>query len=189
MCVQSPPPTPKRVVVAADLTKWTVCALVGGMLLYNRNTTSVLYVTGAGLNSLAGKLLKKVIKQPRPTALKADPGMPSSHATSLSFLALLGAVHFWVRGGVLWQWGLVGGGVAMAAVASHWRVGAGYHTAGQVVAGWLLGGVDAAVWGGWVMPRIAGKMERMLENGEMGLGALIVLMTVSFVDEVVSTFE
>lgn len=179
MRAQSSPPSPKNVVLAADLTKWTLCVLVSGMLLYYRDATSVLYVSGAGLNSLVGKLLKKVIKQPRPTTLKADSGMPSSHAMSLSFLALLGVVHFWVRGGVLWQWGLVGGGVLMAVVASSWRIGAGYHTVGQVIAGWMLGGVDAAVWGRWVVPRIVERMGGMLGKGELGWGVVMVVLAVS----------
>lgn len=151
------------------------------MLLYYRDATSVLYVSGAGLNSLAGKLLKRVIKQPRPTTLKADPGMPSSHATSLSFLALLGVVHFWVRGGMLWQWVLAGGGVSMAVVASSWRIRAGYHTMGQVIAGWMLGGADAAVWGRWVVPRIEKRVEGLLGKGGMEWVIVIAVLAVSLV--------
>jgi dolichyldiphosphatase len=38
--------------------------------------------------ALGGKVLKIIINQSRPTNIAPDPGMPSSHATSLSFLSV-----------------------------------------------------------------------------------------------------
>lgn len=162
---ENPPP---RVKVAADLTKWTVCAIVGAFLLTYRDALSVLYVIGAGINSATGKLLKRVIKQPRPTSAKSDHGMPSSHATSLSFLSVLSVVHVVVGRGVPWMWGAAGMFMVGAIMASGWRVKAGYHTWEQVVAGWLLGSVNAVVWGARIVPAVSGSVEGVMSNAVAG---------------------
>jgi dolichyldiphosphatase len=99
---------------------------------------------GSIANSLAGKLLKKVLKISRPPgARKADPGMPSSHGVSLGYLATYAAVALLARDASVWD--------APAAVAlqvlglflAALRVGLGYHTAPQVVVGYTMGAMNA----------------------------------------------
>lgn len=173
----SAPPPQRRVRLAADLTKVATSVAVAGVLLYTRNATSVLYVTGAAANSIVGKLLKKVIRQPRPTSAKSDPGMPSSHATSLAFLSLAG-LGVVVRGAVfgLGQGVEIAGAVlcvVVAVVACSWRVAVGYHTVMQVVAGWMLGTVDAVVWSGVVVPWARKGVEEVL--GDEGRAVTVVV--------------
>lgn len=156
--------------LAADLTKITTSLTVATFLLYNRNTPSILYVLGAAANSATGKLLKKIIQQPRPTNAKSDPGMPSSHATSLSFLtvAFLAYVTTWpVFVGVFPHSVVIGGAaglVVIAAIATLCRVSAGYHTKEQVLAGWVLGAVDAIIWKLWFVPWAGPTVNRVLSN-------------------------
>lgn len=175
-----------RVVVAADLTKWAACAAVGAALLYRRDAVVVLYCAGAGLNSAAAKLLKQLIRQPRPTDSKADPGMPSSHATSLSFLSLalfacvlmdppvVTAVRAIYYGGAA----LV---VALALLATSWRVKAGYHTVEQVVAGWLLGAVDTVLWVKLLLPSMTSWVDAVLGDDRIALPLIGVILVVSFI--------
>lgn len=175
---------PSQVVLAADLTKWAACVAVGSALLYRRDALVVLFCTGAGLNSAAGKLLKHLIRQPRPTDSKADPGMPSSHATSLSFLslALLACVlkdpalaaaprAVYVAGGALV--------VALALLATSWRVRAGYHTVAQVVAGWVLGAVNTVAWVKMFLPWATPFVDAVLRDSRVGLPLIAAIVVVS----------
>ena len=68
-------------------TRWIVTSIAGGTLLYRRDVSTALCLAGAVLNALLSKVLKRLLKSPRPSgAPLADPGMPSSHAQSLFYL-------------------------------------------------------------------------------------------------------
>jgi hypothetical protein len=150
MAVSPPARTP--VLQAAHLTKWAVCAAVGGGLVALHNTPSLLVVTGALGNATCTKALKRVLNAPRPDSAAArakdSAGMPSSHASSLAFFAAA-------------AWLVGGGGPAAAAcevaglVAASWRARAGLHTWPQVVVGYAWGSAAAAAWAVWAMPRLA----------------------------------
>lgn len=116
------------------------------------------------LNTSPSQLLKQAINAARPpTALKADPGMPSSHAQSLFFLAtyvaarvaapLSGAPFTSLRAGAAAL--LLLGAAALTAL----RVTLGYHSVPQVVAGAALGAVGGAAWATlgavWSLPAVA----------------------------------
>lgn len=157
----------------ADATKYTVSTAVALALLHNRDAGTVLYAAGGLANSLSAKLLKRVIRQPRPTDSKSDSGMPSSHATSLSFLSLA-AWHGRFTG----AYGLLGFvGVVLAVVGSCARVRVGYHSWGQVAAGWMLGCFNALVWIKYV-----GAFVQPLEHVMHAFGDTLVLcfLVVSF---------
>lgn len=98
-----------------------------------------------------------------PAARKADPGMPSSHAQSLAFLAtytavrvaapLSGAQLTPARGAAAAA--LLAGAAALTAL----RVTLGYHTTSQVLVGAALGAGGGLGWAtlgaAWALPRIA----------------------------------
>lgn len=133
----------------ADMTKLVTVALVTIAVLYFRNLDVTLYAFGSIANSLIGKLLKKVIRQPRPDgASKSDHGMPSSHATSLSFLSVASLFNVLRHKGLILSTSLVASlaCVILAFIACRWRIVAGYHTAPQVVVGWIVGTVNALFW-------------------------------------------
>ena len=69
-------------------TRWIVTSIAAGTLLWRRDLSTALCLAGAVLNALLSKVLKRLLKSPRPSgAPLADPGMPSSHAQSLFYLA------------------------------------------------------------------------------------------------------
>ncbi len=81
----TPPPGVTTRVLSAinESTKWVVSGAVAGVLVWLRNEHAAWAVLGAVLSSFVCKLLKHAINQERPgTAVKTDPGMPSSHANS-----------------------------------------------------------------------------------------------------------
>ena len=70
-------------------TKWIVIAAAATALAYYHDLETALCLVGAVLNGILSKILKKMLRMPRPTgAPLADPGMPSSHAQSLFFFAV-----------------------------------------------------------------------------------------------------
>lgn len=104
--------------------------------------TTMFAITG-----LIGKLLKRLLRQSRPSvAVKGDPGMPSSHAVALSYLSWAVALGISCRSD--WRFG-TGSDAATAALCIvlgvYWtslRVYIGHHTVLQVLAGYLLGALS-----------------------------------------------
>ena len=69
-------------------TKWIVSGAAASTLAYRRDLATALCITGAVVNGLLSKILKRILRRPRPSgAPLADPGMPSSHAMSLFYFA------------------------------------------------------------------------------------------------------
>lgn len=135
------------------------------------------------------KGLKRIIKQPRPPgAPKASPGMPSNHATSLSFLSV---VTVYVLQRYASSTPAVGGAnqtlfhtpplpslplpyvrplqtlIAVYSVyATGLRVAQGHHTVAQVTAGYLLGCTFAicslaANHSGYTGSRFGGRVDEL----------------------------
>ncbi|KAG5478661.1 hypothetical protein LSCM1_06065 [Leishmania martiniquensis] len=144
--------------------------VVGVVLLVNAysmqyfpSTVVVSYLTSCACIAAAiSKGLKRAIKLPRPSgALKASPGMPSNHATSLSFLFLTTTYALQrytdsavtVRGvnqtllrtpsllplSVSLVWPLQVLVAVYSLYATGLRVTWGHHTVAQVCAGYVLG--------------------------------------------------
>ncbi|KAK9808832.1 hypothetical protein WJX72_004608 [[Myrmecia] bisecta] len=103
---------------------------------------------GSVVASINCKVLKRVIKQQRPAyARRPDPGMPSSHANSLAFLATYVAGAATVGGALTLQSQVCALGVLTAALFLTWlRVALGYHTLAQVAVGYVVGAASAAGW-------------------------------------------
>jgi len=136
--------------VVGKNTKWIVSLTAAGVLLYRRDALAVSAILGALSNAVLGKVLKRILRQKRPTgAPLADPGMPSSHAMSLFFLSsyLCAAILAWTP---TWlpahRAAVMGSLLAFATSSAAWRVRAGLHTPAQIVAGALLGGSNGVIW-------------------------------------------
>lgn len=137
----SAPLSSRRVALelANESTKFVVSFTAFCVLLYYRNAAASVALFGSILASLAGKLLKRLLAHARPDgARKADPGMPSSHAVSLGYLASYAAA---CCSGLPERAALQLAGLLLTAL----RVVLGFHTVPQVVVGYALGGSSALV--------------------------------------------
>eukprot|EP00246_Nothoceros_aenigmaticus_P011747 TRINITY_DN3330_c0_g1_i3.p1 TRINITY_DN3330_c0_g1~~TRINITY_DN3330_c0_g1_i3.p1 ORF type:complete len:177 (-),score=11.83 TRINITY_DN3330_c0_g1_i3:14-484(-) len=77
------------------LTKWIVLIAMAGVVVWRHDEAVLWSGIGAIVNSGNSKLLKALINQQRPLSAlhaKADPGMPSSHAQSLGYVACYAAI-------------------------------------------------------------------------------------------------
>lgn len=131
-------------------SRWVVVAVVMAVVAWRHDDQVLWAVTGGILNAANSKLLKKVFNQQRPLTalgLKADPGMPSSHAQSFGYLSLYAAV-----GLIFWQ-GLhilvVAGAatILLCGIYLAWlRISRGLHTPMQVMVGAGFGCSMAGAW-------------------------------------------
>lgn len=93
------------------------------------------------MSSILSKRLKLVFKEKRPgTSAEAEPGMPSSHAQNLSFLALFFTMELNLPVAVNWTVLLIA--VYLCAL----RVISGHHTVPQVLVGVLIGTILAILF-------------------------------------------
>ncbi|GET88715.1 hypothetical protein LtaPh_2308100 [Leishmania tarentolae] len=134
------------------------------------------------------KGLKRIIRQPRPPgAPKASPGMPSNHATALSFLSVVAVYILQLYGSCP---ATVSGAnetlfrtpppslplscvrplqvliAAYSMYATGLRVAQGHHTVAQVTAGYLLGFTLAIIslaanYNGYTGPRFGGRVDEL----------------------------
>ncbi|KAL6007169.1 hypothetical protein ACLOJK_032665 [Asimina triloba] len=74
-------------------SKWLVAAMFGSLILLKHDAEALWAAGGAVLNSSLSISLKKILNQQRPvSALRSDPGMPSSHAQSIFYAAIFAIV-------------------------------------------------------------------------------------------------
>ncbi|CAF1717161.1 lipid phosphate phosphatase epsilon 2, chloroplastic-like [Brassica napus] len=133
---------------ANRLSKWVVAALFGSVLLLRHDGASLWAVIGFISNSLLSVTLKRILNQERPVAtLRSDPGMPSSHAQSISFISLftLFSVMEWLGTNPLSLF-LSGFILALASYFTWLRVSQKLHTTSQVVVGAIFGSVYCTLW-------------------------------------------
>ena len=139
-------------------TKWVVSAAVFLSLVARRfDAIAQWYIIGGVVTAIVARFLKFAINASRPDAsYRKDPGMPSSHASTLGFLSVFPFLMMLETSRGAWLLPL--GGVFLAWL----RVTQGYHTYPQVVAGWALGSSMAVAWksiGRVVLPSIMSTME------------------------------
>ncbi|KAK7252925.1 hypothetical protein RIF29_37226 [Crotalaria pallida] len=129
------------------LSKWVVTALFGVFILWRHDAEALWFAAGSILNALLSVLLKRILNQERPTALKSDPGMPSSHAQSIFF-----TVFFVILSSVEWLglnvFTIFVSGLALASGAffSYLRVSQQLHTVSQVLVGAAIGSIFSILW-------------------------------------------
>lgn len=74
-------------------SKWIVSVLFCSVILLKHDAEALWTVLGSVFNVTLSVTLKRVINQERPVAnLRSDPGMPSSHAQSISFIVTFSIV-------------------------------------------------------------------------------------------------
>ncbi|XP_020585294.1 uncharacterized protein LOC110027967 isoform X2 [Phalaenopsis equestris] len=69
-------------------SKWLVAALFGFVILWKHDAEALWAAMGSVLNAWLSTVLKRLLNQDRPSSLKSDPGMPSSHAQSIFYAAV-----------------------------------------------------------------------------------------------------
>lgn len=125
-----------------DSAKWVVTLTAGGVLLWHHNVDVSWSLLGSIVTVFVCKTLKQLINLQRPKfAKKTDPGMPSSHASSLAYLSVYMALAWHPE-----QYLLAGLGLLSSVFLIPLRVILGYHSVPQVLAGTLLGAASAASW-------------------------------------------
>lgn len=68
-------------------SKWIVSGLFAAVILGRHDAEIVWVAMGSIINAMLSVALKRILNQERPaSAMKSDPGMPSSHAQSLFFI-------------------------------------------------------------------------------------------------------
>ncbi|KAI8845798.1 PAP2 superfamily-domain-containing protein [Chytriomyces cf. hyalinus JEL632] len=125
------------------------------LLIYSDYAPHALHFSvGAIVSTLTAKLLKRFLKQPRPSSINGhhdphrDYGMPSSHSTAIAFMASYAIL--WTLYDSRTSVGItlalllfVSGGFGLVAGS---RVGLGHHTLEQVVVGSVVGATVALLW-------------------------------------------
>ncbi|KAA8531906.1 hypothetical protein F0562_006377 [Nyssa sinensis] len=131
-----------------NLSKWLVATLFGLVLLWRHDAAALWAATGSVLNTGLSTTLKQILNQERPvSALRSDPGMPSSHAQSIFFTVMFAVLSMteWlgVNGLTITLSGL---SLAFGSYLSWLRVSQQLHTIGQVVVGSILGSMFSILW-------------------------------------------
>jgi len=135
-----------------ESTKFVVSATAMLFLLFHPTVETCWCLLGSIVNSVNGKLLKRMLNHSRPDgAKKVDPGMPSSHATSLSYLSWYAALAFAFEPNAFGLTtnvtrALAAGLVSLGTFLAYLRVKLGFHTWPQVLVGYGLGSSTALVW-------------------------------------------
>nr|ADQ43212.1 phosphatidic acid phosphatase [Schrenkiella parvula] len=133
--------------VANRLSKWVVAALFGSVLLLRHDGAALWAVIGSVSNSALSVALKRILNQERPLAtLRSDPGMPSSHAQSISFISVFTVLSLeWLGTNELSLFlsGLI---LALGSYFTWLRVSQKLHTTSQVLVGGILGSLYSTLW-------------------------------------------
>lgn len=77
-------------IVGCLQSKWVVSAFFGALILWRHDAESLWFAAGSVLNVILSVVLKGILNQERPSTVKSDPGMPSSHAQSIFFFVAFG---------------------------------------------------------------------------------------------------
>jgi dolichyldiphosphatase len=123
-----------------ESAKLLVSSSAGLSVLLSSSWLPLYYIFGALLNALLGKIIKRIVRQPRPpTSKKGGYGMPSSHAHLLFYFltitTFLSRKHYSSYMSLILS--LVLSGYAIS--ASYWRVVDGLHSLLQTFVGAALG--------------------------------------------------
>ena len=145
------------------LTKWVVSATVFASLIVRRfDSLTQWYIVGGVVTAIVCRFLKFAINASRPgSSYRKDPGMPSSHASTLGFLSVFPYLMMSNAYALLLP--------ACGAFLAYLRVSQGYHTYAQVGVGWVLGSSMAVVW--QTLGRVALPTLTQTAVGRAGLGS------------------
>lgn len=131
-------------------SKWAISLTFAAIVIWKHDAEVMWAVSGSILNTGSSRILKYLFNHQRPLSalsLKADPGMPSSHAQSIGYLAVYASLTLisWQGFSALTVVGVLA--ILICGAYLVWlRVSEGLHTYDQVLVGALLGSVAAIVW-------------------------------------------
>ncbi|KAJ3692506.1 hypothetical protein LUZ60_012856 [Juncus effusus] len=129
------------------LSKWLVAGIFGLVILWKHDAEVLWAAMGSVVNSWLSISLKRILNHARPSGLRSDPGMPSSHAQSIfyaSFFVVLSVIH-WLGVNIFTL--MLGAAIlALGSYFSWLRVSQQLHTTNQVLVGAVLGSAMAIIW-------------------------------------------
>ncbi|CAL5197566.1 unnamed protein product [Lathyrus oleraceus] len=129
------------------LSKWIVSALFGFFVIWRHDAEALWFAGGSVVNAMLSVLLKQILNQKRPSTLKSDPGMPSSHSQAIFFavmFTILSSIEsFRINAFTIISSGLV---LALGSYLSYLRVSQKLHTVSQVVVGAAVGSIFSISW-------------------------------------------
>ncbi|KAF3332806.1 lipid phosphate phosphatase epsilon 1 [Carex littledalei] len=128
-------------------SKWMVAGLFGLMILWKHDAEVLWAATGSIFNSYISVTLKRILNHERPSGLRSDPGMPSSHAQSIFYVSVFALLSLMQWLGVNVLTGSLGAAIlAFGSYFSWLRVSQQLHTTSQVLVGALLGTIVSIAW-------------------------------------------
>ncbi|KAM1529236.1 hypothetical protein ACFX1Z_018466 [Malus domestica] len=130
------------------LSKWIISALFAVVILWRHDGEAIWAAMGSVVNSILSVILKRILNQERPIpSLRAEPGMPSSHAQSIFYI-----VTFTIWSIVEWlgmneiSLTVTAFALAFGTYFSWLRVSQKLHTLSQIVVGAAFGTIFAIFW-------------------------------------------
>lgn len=137
----------------SSLTPFFIFVGMVTLILFRRDLHTIAFTVGQLLNEIFNLILKRVIKEPRPsvhhTVHLVEYGMPSSHAQFIWFFSgyfILFIIFRVVEDSKWWKPFLSFCSFILATVVTYSRVYLGYHTTSQVLWGSSIGLVTAFSW-------------------------------------------
>lgn len=129
------------------LSKWIVSALFGVFVIWRHDAEALWFAGGSVLNAMLSVLLKQILNQERPSTVKSDPGMPSSHSQSIFFavmFTILSSVELLSINALTITSSCLA--LAFGSYFSYLRVSQKLHTVSQVVVGAVVGSTFSILW-------------------------------------------
>ncbi|PON99611.1 Phosphatidic acid phosphatase type 2/haloperoxidase [Trema orientale] len=130
------------------LSKWLVSGLFAAVILWRHDAEAVWAAMGSVINAMLSVALKRILNQERPaSAMKSDPGMPSSHSQSIFFtftFAILSILEWLGINEITIATSLFV--LALGSYLSWLRVSQRLHTLSQVVVGAVIGSIFCIFW-------------------------------------------
>lgn len=131
-----------------SLSKWLFTVLFGIFLLIRHDAAALWAASGSVINAAMSIILKRLLNQERPVSnLRSDPGMPSSHAQSISYITayiILSVIKYWGLNGITAA--ISGIFLSIGSYFIWLRVSQQLHTISQIVVGALLGITFSTLW-------------------------------------------
>nr|GME20812.1 lipid phosphate phosphatase epsilon 2, chloroplastic [Ipomoea batatas] len=131
-----------------NTSKWVVVAVFGAILLWRHDAESLWAAMGSAINSTLSIILKRMLNQKRPSStLRSDPGMPSSHAQSIFFIATFSVVSSKLCSTLLLHFLICNTLTSYMLNNASWlRISQKLHSISQVLVGAVLGFCFSALW-------------------------------------------
>ncbi|PUZ77257.1 hypothetical protein GQ55_1G356000 [Panicum hallii var. hallii] len=129
------------------VSKWLVAASYVFAGLWKHDVELMWVLLGAAASYLLSLFLKRVLNHERPSDLRSDPGMPSSHAQSICYAATFLVLSLYHYLGTNYLTMILGPATLSTAFYLSWlRVSRRLHTLNQVMAGAAVGSAFGALW-------------------------------------------